>query len=143
MDTFDLDPCSPINRPWNTARNHYTIDDNGLIKKWFGRVWLNPPYGNAVSVWLDLMAKHNNGIALVSARTETKWFYKYIWSAAHSVLFLKGRLTFYNNDGSKANNSSGAPSCLIAYDENNTDALINSGLEGYLLFMNGIFIKET
>jgi hypothetical protein len=23
LGEFDLDPCSPINRPWNTAKNHY------------------------------------------------------------------------------------------------------------------------
>jgi hypothetical protein len=45
LGEFDLDPCSPIKRPWNTAKHHYSIDDNGLQKKWFGRVWLNPPYG--------------------------------------------------------------------------------------------------
>ena len=25
LGTFDLDPCSPINRPWKTAKKHYTI----------------------------------------------------------------------------------------------------------------------
>jgi hypothetical protein len=25
LGEFDLDPCSPINRPWDTAKNHYTI----------------------------------------------------------------------------------------------------------------------
>ena len=38
---FDLDPCSPIKRPWETAKAHYTIEDNGLIKPWQGRVWCN------------------------------------------------------------------------------------------------------
>ncbi|MFB5758983.1 DNA N-6-adenine-methyltransferase [Paenibacillus medicaginis] len=45
LGEFDLDPCVPINRPWDTAKNHYTIEDNGLKKKWFGKVWMNPPYG--------------------------------------------------------------------------------------------------
>ena len=30
LGPFDLDPCSPINRPWDTARKHYTIENNGL-----------------------------------------------------------------------------------------------------------------
>lgn len=46
LGEFDLDPCSPVNRPWDTAKHHYNINDDGLSKDWFGRVWLNPPYGN-------------------------------------------------------------------------------------------------
>ena len=45
LGTFDLDPCSPIVRPWDTAKHHYTIHDDGLSQTWFGRVWCNPPYG--------------------------------------------------------------------------------------------------
>ena len=45
LGDFDLDPCSPIERPWPTAREHYTILDNGLMLPWHGRVWCNPPYG--------------------------------------------------------------------------------------------------
>jgi hypothetical protein len=41
LGQFDLDPCSPVNRPWQTALNHYTILEDGLLQRWFGRVWLN------------------------------------------------------------------------------------------------------
>jgi len=68
---FDLDPCAPIIRPWPTATNHYTIEDNGLIQPWEGRVWLNPPYGKYVWKWLDKLSKHKSGIALIFARTGT------------------------------------------------------------------------
>ena len=52
LGEFDLDPCSPINRPWDTANNHLTINDNGLSQTWGGistRVWCNPPYDNAIA----------------------------------------------------------------------------------------------
>lgn len=52
LGDFDLDPCSPINRPWDTAKKHYTIEDNGLNKKWEGRVWCNPPYGDEAEDWI-------------------------------------------------------------------------------------------
>ena len=42
LGTFNLDPCAPINRPWEMAEQHYTVHDNGLQKPWNGRVWLNP-----------------------------------------------------------------------------------------------------
>lgn len=43
LGEFDLDPCAPIVRPWDMAKAHYTELDNGLIRPWHGRVWLNPP----------------------------------------------------------------------------------------------------
>ena len=30
LGPFDLDPCAPINRPWDTAEHHYTIEDDGI-----------------------------------------------------------------------------------------------------------------
>lgn len=29
LGEFDLDPCSPINRPWDPAKKHYNINPNG------------------------------------------------------------------------------------------------------------------
>jgi len=65
LGSFDLDPCSPIKRPWDTAKTHYCIEDNGLDKEWFGRVWCNPPYGRETFVWLSKLASHGNGVALI------------------------------------------------------------------------------
>lgn len=45
LGQFDLDPCAPVVRPWDTAERHYSIKDNGLMLPWSGRVWCNPPYG--------------------------------------------------------------------------------------------------
>ena len=51
LGDFDLDPCSPINRPWPTAAKHYTALDNGLRQVWTGRVWCNPHNGGATGRW--------------------------------------------------------------------------------------------
>jgi len=130
LGSFDLDPCSPINRPWDTAKKHYTKDDNGLVQTWFGRVWLNPPYGKESAKWLDKLVECGNGIALIFARTETEMFFKYVWEKAYSVLFIKGRLSFHYVDGTKAKANSGAPSVLIAYGKNNDRILRRSGVKG-------------
>jgi hypothetical protein len=37
LGEFDLDPCSPVDRPWDTAKKHYTILDNGLRQEWGGQ----------------------------------------------------------------------------------------------------------
>jgi hypothetical protein len=130
LGQFDIDPCSPINRPWNTALNHYDINDNGLQKKWIGRVWCNPPYGKEASKWLEKLSIHKNGIALIFARTETKMFFDHVWSKAHSLLFIEGRLYFHHVNGEKAKSNSGAPSVLISYNSYNSFKLRNSGIKG-------------
>lgn len=132
LGAFDLDPCSPIDRPWDTARNHYTVNDDGLSKEWFGRVWMNPPFGRAATLWMRRIAAHGNGIALIPARTETAMFYESVWSRADAVLFVKGRPHFHRVDGSRADFNSGAPICLVAYGARNVAALIASGLGAVL-----------
>ena len=127
---FDLDPCSPIERPWPTAEKHYTILDNGLIQPWNGRVWCNPPYGLEAAKWLERCAQHGNAIALVFARTETRMFFDHIWPKADGMLFLEGRLYFHHVCGTRAAANSGAPSVLVAYGEQNADILRSCKLPG-------------
>ena len=128
LGEFDLDPCSPINRPWPTAAQHLTINDDGLTHEWHGRVWCNPPFGREAVKWLRRMAAHGNGIALIPARTETAMFYETVWSCADAVLFIKGRPHFHYVDGRRAPFNSGAPICLVAYGAANAQALESSGL---------------
>ena len=127
---FDLDPCAPIFRPWDTASNHYTINENGLKMPWHGRVWCNPPYGLIAAKWLAKMADHDTGTALIFARTETKMFFEWVWPCAKAVLFLEGRLYFHYVDGTRAKANSGAPSVLVAYGEKDASILKTCGLPG-------------
>ena len=127
---FDLDPCSPINRPWATASNHFTIQDDGLTQEWHGRVWCNPPYGSEAAKWLDKLKRHGNGIALIFARTETRMFFDHVWEDADAIMFLQGRLFFFGVNGLQSKANAGAPSCLIAYGYNNANILKNSTIKG-------------
>ena len=126
---FDLDPCAPVNRPWDTARNHFCVHDDGLIQKWFGRVWCNPPYGRKTFKWLSKLHAHGNGIALIFARTETIGFHTEIWNKADAIFFFKGRLKFYRVDGTQGDTAN-APSCLVAYGKQNAETLKNCKLTG-------------
>ncbi|MCT4035608.1 DNA N-6-adenine-methyltransferase [Elizabethkingia meningoseptica] len=130
LGNFDLDPCSPVNRPWSTAHNHYTIKNDGLSQEWKGRVWCNPPYGLEAAKWLDKLSIHGNGIALIFARTETKMFFDHVWNKADAVLFIEGRLYFHHVDGKKAKANAGAPSVLIAYGNDNAEILKNCSIKG-------------
>lgn len=130
LGPFDLDPCAPITRPWDMAVQHYTAQDMGLMRQWFGRVWLNPPYGSQTGLWLAKLAAHGNGVALIFARTETEMFFSQVWRRASAMLFIEGRLYFHFVTGDRAAANSGGPSVLIAYGPENVVALRKSGIKG-------------
>lgn len=56
LGVFDLDPCAPVNPLWRTATQMYNKNDNGLLKDWKGRVWLNPPYSRPL---IEQLAENN------------------------------------------------------------------------------------
>lgn len=99
---FDLDPCSPTTDKKNApvrARVHFTQDDDGLILPWNGTVFLNPPYGRTIALWVHkAKSEIEKGtaktiVALLPSRTDTKWWHDHIATDAH-VIFLRGRLSF-------------------------------------------------
>jgi hypothetical protein len=130
---FDLDPCASLNRPWDTAAKHYTIEDDGLAQRWDGFVWCNPPFGPEAATWLRRLADHGHGIGLTPARTETRWFVSQVWQHADAVLFLHGRPHFHHADGTRGRANSGAPICLIAYGDLAVQRLLTCGLPGSLV----------
>lgn len=137
LGLFSLDPCAPADRPWDTAYEHYSLpDQDGLAMPWFNRVWLNPPYGAHTSAWLEKMADHGCGTALVFARTETKMFQRFVWPCASAVLFMANRPHFHHADGRRAKGNSGGPMVLIAYGEGDAKDLKNSGISGKYLRIN-------
>ena len=135
LGPFDLDPCAPMNRPWDTARRHFTVAQDGLSRRWTGRVWLNPPYGPETQLWMRQMSMYGNGIVLTFARTDTVWFSESVWGSASALYFLRGRVRFCTADGEQSEGTGGAPSVLIAYDPpgsfRNREALRTCGLDGH------------
>lgn len=131
LGAFDLDPCAaPLPRPWATAKKHYALPEmNGLSKPWTGRIWLNPPYGLNMKLWLNRLALHGNGVALIYVRTDTDIWQKIVFSTASAIFFLKRRLFFYKKDGHRKQ-AAPAPSALVAFGKKNSEALKKSGLKG-------------
>lgn len=134
LGPFDLDPCAaPEPRPWPTAARHIALPEDGLNAEWAGRVWCNPPFGDATWGWLERMSQHGNGVALAFARTDTIGFHQHVFAGAAALLFLKSRPHFYHPCGTRAKGNSGGPIVLIAYGESNAAALRNSRLPGAIV----------
>ncbi len=129
LGPFDLDPAGYPG--WGTASRVLSdlTGDDGLAAEWSGRVWLNPPY-DRVWIWLDKLAAHGRGTALIFARTETRGFVEQVWKKADGLRFLHGRLNFHRPDGSPAARNAGAPSVLVSYGPEDTDRLATSALPG-------------
>ncbi len=112
---FDLDPCTYSRRTNGIARVGFIPEDNGLELAWFGQVFVNPPYGRELSVWVEKMVQESASpevsllVGLVPARTDTKWWHLAVKSGA-TIVFLKGRLKF--GDGEQ---SAPFPSALLLW----------------------------
>jgi len=94
---FDLDPCClPVSAK---APQFYTPEDNGLASPWFGRVWMNPPYGRTIGDWTTRAREAvDTGhaelvVGLLPARTDTVWWHRDVMESSE-VRLVKGRLRF-------------------------------------------------
>jgi DNA N-6-adenine-methyltransferase Dam len=133
LGPFDLDPCAADPRPWDCAKRNYTELDDGLSKPWAGRVWLNPPFLRyQVGAWIQRLAEHGHGTALLHARTETDWF-EPCWQHASGILFLADRIHFHKPDGTEQPANSGAPAVLISFGAKDLVRLRESGISGFLV----------
>jgi len=140
LGPFDLDPCASLCQPWATARDQYTVEDDGLSKEWRGHVWLNPPYGKQASEWINRLADHGDGIALIFARTDTKWF-QAVATKSSAMLFLAGRVRFHDTRGGKFKRDGGgssatSPSVLIAFGDKAKRTLSRRPLDGIFFETN-------
>ena len=136
LGEFDLDPCGAPG--YELAGRTYLLEngDDGLRDEWFGRVWLNPPYGAEAAPFMARMKEHGVGTLLIFARTETRAFFDYVWGGASAMFFFKGRVKFLKPDLSQGE-SANAPSVLVAYGDKDAEALRNCGLPGKFVDLRG------
>ncbi len=114
---FDLDPCAASadrRRARVKARLLLTAADDGLSVPWRGRVFVNPPYGRALKVWVRKCASEvaigrAMVVGLVPARPDTRWWHDHI-AGQSDVFMLRGRLQF--GDGGQ---SAPFPSAVVVW----------------------------
>lgn len=110
LGVIDLDPASAkVAQRLVKATKFYTADDDGLKRKWNGRVWLNPPYSaDLVGKFLDKLLSHTQSgdvtaaVVLVNNATDTKWF-QAAASSSSAVCFTAGRIKYLDNTGEPKN----------------------------------------
>ena len=135
LGKFDLDPCAPVNPLWRTADIMYNKNDDGLSKEWVGRVWLNPPYSRPlIEQFINRMAEHGNGIALLYNRCDSKMFQEVIFKKATGMIFMRNRIKFYHPDGTRGN-SPGCGSVLISFGEGNAEILNSCDIKGKFVWL--------
>lgn len=106
MGEIDLDPAThPIAQETVQAINHFTRADDGLIRPWHGRVWLNPPYAQPfIAQFIEKLVTEvtdrrvEQAILLTHNYTDTGWFH-HAEGAADLLCFTRGRIKFLDTDG--------------------------------------------
>src|SRR5262245_18494348 len=98
---IDLDPASSDKAQETVrARQHFTVEQDGLRREWHGRVWLNPPYafpvmGEFVEKLVEERAaeRFTAAIMLTHSYTDTAWFHT-ASEIADAICFPRGRIAF-------------------------------------------------
>jgi DNA N-6-adenine-methyltransferase (Dam) len=103
LGEIDLDPASHdmANAKVVKATRYYTRENDGLIQRWDGRVFLNPPYaGGLVDRFVSKLLQHYQcgdvtaAIVLTNNATETDWFQR-LASSASALCFCKRRIRYW------------------------------------------------
>ena len=103
LGEIELDPASSETANKTVKADcFYTEQDDGLSRPWYGKVWMNPPYGtDLIGKFTEKFADEymagsiTEGIVLVNNATETAWF-SYLVEAAAAVVFPHGRIRYYS-----------------------------------------------
>lgn len=125
---FTLDPCSDgLNAK---CGKFYTQEDDGLTQSWTGeRVFMNPPYGRVIGDWVRKAYEESQKgamiVALIPARTDTRYWHDYVMKA-DEIRLVKGRIKF--GDGS---NSAPFPSAVVVWQDGLNSSPLLTAMENY------------
>lgn len=104
----------------NKLCNKYFTEEHSCLGKsnWTPMNFMNPPYGREIVGFIEkayqqYQDKEYATVALLPARTGVKWFHEYVYNKA-DILFLKGRLSFYDSEG-RLPNAAPFESMLVAW----------------------------
>ena len=110
---FTLDSAA---EPHNAKCDRYLTEEmDGLGMPWPGVVWCNPPYGRAISRWIEKGYREAQAgatvVMLIPARTDTAYWHDYVMKAAE-IRLIRGRLVFGSGE---ARANAPFPSALVVF----------------------------
>ena len=107
---FTLDVCASDGM--EMCKNYFNPEKDGLKQDWGGNIcWMNPPYGKEITQWVKKAALSQAvTVALLPARTDTKWYQEWVQPYASEIRFISGRLRFKG-----AANSAPFPSIIVIW----------------------------
>ena len=123
---FTLDPCATP----ETAKcdRFFTETDDGLVQRWSGVVFMNPPYGRTIGQWVaKAYAEAQRGavvVALIPARTDTAYWHDFVMHAAE-IRFIRGRLHFGGLHERTAHNAP-FPSAVVVFRRGDRFPVVSS-----------------
>lgn len=110
---FELDVCATADNA--KCERFFSPEHDGLLQRWRGVCWMNPPYGRQISEWVR--KAHQSAllgatvVCLVPARVDTSWWWDHCIHG--EVRFLKGRLKFGGGE-----HGAPFPSAVVVFDFN-------------------------
>ena len=109
MGSIDTDPASnPKAQLTVKADEFYTEENSGLDRKWWGNIWLNPPYGRGLAkpFLRDLVLYYKSGfvgqaIVLTNGVHDRTWWNETIGKECSALCLPDHRIAFINPDTGK------------------------------------------
>lgn len=111
MGGIDLDPasCEQANEIVQATR-FYTEEENGLAQVWYGRVWLNPPFGTVYNqqsnqalftnrLVLEHRARNIEQAVLLTTLKPACSYFKLLWD--YPLCFADHHVQFHRPNGEK------------------------------------------
>lgn len=99
---FTLDICASKENA--KCPKYYTKEEDALKQEWEGVIWMNPPYGRKIGIWVKKAKEAATQgkatvVCLPPARTDTAWWHDYVMKA-NEIRLIRGRLKFGDSKGS-------------------------------------------
>ena len=96
---FDVDVCA--NEENRKCFCYFTPKMDGLLLKWGGVCWMNPPYDRSIGLWMkkayESAQEGSTVVCLIQGRSsDTIWWHDYVMRSSE-IRYIKDRLHFGKN----------------------------------------------
>lgn len=124
LDSFYHFDCDVAANKYNTlCKNYFSLENSCLDNVWHKTNFMNPPYGSEIKSFIikaheEYFLRNNITIALLPARTDTRWFHNYIYKKTE-ILFIKNRLQY--QIAGKGNRDAPFPSMIVGWGAKKQD----------------------